>query len=149
MTTLVIDSLEALESLTDMIRQARIMGKTPTVEFIAESPKKRSNQQNRSLHKYCRMLADALNDAGWDMKQTLKEDVEIPWTEQSAKEHLWKPIQIAMYGVESTTEPETGQYPEIYRVLDRHLAEKTGVSVPWPCRDTMTDGLESYPEAGK
>ncbi len=36
------------------------------------------NQRN-ALHLYCEMLACALNNAGYDMKKTLKEEVEIPW----------------------------------------------------------------------
>ena len=78
------------------------------------------------------MLADALNDAGYDMKKTLKPEVEIPWTPEMVKEHLWKPIQKIMMDKESTTEMETMDPDEVYRVLDRFMAEKFGISVDWP-----------------
>ena len=96
---------------------------------------KRTLQQNRALHKYFDLLAIALNDAGYDMKKTLKPEVEIPWTQQNVKNHLWRPIQEAMYGVESTADLDTIKPSEIYKVLDRHLSEKLNVSVPFPVNE--------------
>jgi hypothetical protein len=84
------------------------------------------------LHLYLDRLAEALNDAGYDMKKTLKEDVDIPWNRDMAKDFLWRPIQKAMTGKESTTEMNTVDPSDIYEVLNRHIAEKFGVSVPWP-----------------
>lgn len=98
-------------------------------------PPHRSHKQNNSLHKYLRELAAALNAAGLDMRKVLKGEVEIPWTEASAKEHLWRPIQKIMTGQDSTTEPTTADFPKIYETLDRHLAQKFGVSIPWPSKE--------------
>ena len=95
----------------------------------------RSNQQNKALHKYLEMLAVALNDAGYDMKRTLKQDFDIPWTRDSAKEYLWRPIQKAVIGEESTTKATRAEYPKIWEVLNRHLSAKFGISVPWPSED--------------
>ena len=97
--------------------------------------KRRTLSQNAALHLYCERLAEALNNAGYDMKRTLKEDVEIPWTKEMAKEYLWRPIQKVMTGEESTTEMNTVEPSEIYEVLNRHIAEKFGVSVPWPSHE--------------
>ena len=88
--------------------------------------------QNKSLYLYFRLLAKALNEAGWDMKKTLKEEVEIPWTEEMVKTHLWVPIQEIMLEKHSTTEMTTKEPSEVYAVLDRHLSSKTGVHVEWP-----------------
>jgi len=87
------------------------------------------------LHLYCERLAEALNDAGLDMKTVLKPGVEIPWTKESVKLHLWKPIQKAMTDTDSTREMETTDPSEIYEVLNRHLAQKFGVSVRWPSEE--------------
>lgn len=92
----------------------------------------RTLTQNKAMHKYFEMLAAALNDAGWDMKRTLRQEIEIPWTKESAKEFLWKPIQRAMLMKDSTTEMTTAEPGDIYLVLDRYIADKFGVSVPWP-----------------
>lgn len=94
--------------------------------------KKRTLQQNKALHKYCSMLAETLNDAGLEMRVILKPETEIPWTTESVKNHLWRPIQEIMLDKESTTEMETVDINEIYLVLSRHLSEKFGINVEWP-----------------
>ena len=96
---------------------------------------KRSGPQNKALHKYCELLADALNDAGYDMKKTLKPEIEIPWTKESVKNHLWRPIQHAMFDIDSTTEMDTVEPSKIYEVLNRHLDEKFHIQVEWPHKD--------------
>ena len=92
----------------------------------------RTNLQNRALHKYCEMLADALNAAGLDMKKTLKPEVDIPWNKDMVKEHLWKPIQEIVLDKKSTADLDTSEPSKVYDVLDRHLGEKFGIHVPWP-----------------
>lgn len=92
----------------------------------------RTSRQNRALHKFLAMLSEALNDAGYDMKRTLKEEAEIPWTAALAKEFLWKPMQEAMLGKESTTALETQEVSQVYETLNRYLANTKGVSVPFP-----------------
>lgn len=94
----------------------------------------RTLKQNSSLHQYFTMLAKALNDAGYDMKRTLKQDVEIPWNKDMVKEHLWRPIQKITTEKHSTAQAETDEYSKIYGILSRHLSQKTGVYVEWPSR---------------
>lgn len=77
-------------------------------------------------------MASELNNAGYDMKKTLKPEVNIPWTKDSVKEFLWRPIQKAMTGKRSTTEMNTVDPSDIYEVLNRHLGEKFGIFVMWP-----------------
>ncbi len=138
----------AIEQFFMDLEARKHRGMSRTIQFVdadedlEPEKKKRTGKQNRSLHKYLTLLAKALNDAGWDQRKTLKEEVEIPWNEWSAKEFLWRGIQKAMYGTESTTELDTAQCQEVYKVLDRHLASKTGVSVAWPSEDSMR--MDSY-----
>lgn len=94
---------------------------------------KRTNQQNRAMHKFFELLASDLNEAGYDMKRTLKEQIDIPWTSVTVKEYLWRPVQDAMLNKESTTELTTKEINEIYEVLMRHLGEKLGIeATPFP-----------------
>ena len=95
----------------------------------------RTLQQNRSLHLYFTMLAEELNAAGYDMKRTLKPGVDIPWTSDLVKQYLWKGIQEAMLGKESTTELTSAEIDKVYETLDRHLAETTGVHVAFPSKE--------------
>ena len=105
------------------------------LRLTIKTGKQRSNLQNRSLHLYLAHLSEALNDAGYDMKRTLKQEIDIPWNEANAKEYLWRPIQKALTKKDSTTKPTTKEYIYIYEVLSRHLVEKFGVNVPWPSKE--------------
>lgn len=97
--------------------------------------KQRTIAQNRSLHLYFTLLAEELNQAGYDMRRTLKPGVDIPWGSNTVKEYLWKPIQNAQLMKQSTTELTTKEIDKVYDVLNRHLGEITGVSVPFPSEE--------------
>ena len=106
------------------------------VTFTWETGQQRSPVQDNALHVYCRELAKALNDAGWDMKKVLAEKAaDVPWTEHSVKDCLWRPIQQTMTGHKSTTQPKRKEYSETYETLARHMGQKFGVYVPWPVKE--------------
>lgn len=117
------DGVEKVEEVFGLVKVGNI---------VTKEEEQRTILQNKALHKYFELLAEALNNAGWDMKKTLKEEVEIPWTKESVKNHLWRPIQEIMLSKHSTTELNTKNPSEIYAVLDRHLSSKTGVHVEFP-----------------
>jgi len=105
--------------------------------------KARTVQQNKALHKYCELLAEALNDAGYEMKAVLAvKQVDIPWNKDRVKDVLWKPLQEAMTGKESTTELSTTDPSEIYNVLDRHISSNFGIHVEWPSEESLYTGEE-------
>lgn len=93
---------------------------------------KRTLTQNAAMHQFFAMLSQDLNNAGLDMIRTLKPGVEIPWTPEMVKEHLWRPIQEIMTEKESTTELTTKQVNDIYEVLIRHLANKFNITTEFP-----------------
>ena len=97
-------------------------------------PKPYTGKQRRALHLFCKHLADALNDAGLDMRVVLKPSINIPWTKDSVKTHLWKPIQKLMFNKKSTTELfKLGEIGEIHAVITRELGEKHGLDyIPFP-----------------
>ena len=127
-----------LKMLGDQLRQTMLpdaMGRCQTIEVESQvKVKGRTAAQNNSLHLYLTRLAVALNDAGLDMKTVLKAEVEIPWTQASAKQHLWHPVAQALTGKASSAKASTVELQEIYKVLDRHLSASHGVSVGWPDR---------------
>lgn len=96
--------------------------------------KQRTGQQNKALHKYLAMLSKDLNRAGLDMRKTLKPEVEIPWTMENAKNYLWRPLMKAVTGKDSTRDMETTEVNEVYSVLSRHMADKHGITTPFPSR---------------
>ena len=102
----------------------------------------RSDPQNRAIHLFCRMLAKALSDAGYDVRTTLKADFEIPWNETLVKELIWREVQIAMFNKKSTTQLNKMEVGDVYEVINRHIAEKHGISVPFP-----SEHWEGYADA--
>lgn len=80
-------------------------------------------------------VAEALNDAGLEISSVFEDAPDIPWSDGLAKELLWRPVQRKRTGKESTTELDTREVDDIYRVIDRHMAQTHGISVPFPCED--------------
>ena len=102
--------------------------------------KKRTTQQNRALHKFFTLLAVELNEAGLDQRKVLKPGVSIPWSGESIKEQVWKPIQKALYEKKSTTELlKKEEIDKIYDVINKHLSESfPGIEVPdFPSIETL------------
>ena len=100
---------------------------------------RRTALQNRSLHKYYSLLAEALNDGGFEMQKVIRQSVEIPWTGTTVKEILWRPLQKAYKLEHSTTRLKTTDIDKIYLVLDRAISERTGVTIPFPSIDSMSE----------
>ncbi len=99
--------------------------------------KQRTAQQNRAMHLWLRVLVEKLNAAGLDMKKVIKKEVDIPWTLDSIKEYVWKPVQEAMYKKESSSDLNTLEMIEVAKVIDRHLQSKFGsdAHVEWPTQE--------------
>ena len=103
--------------------------------------KQRTPQQNAAFWLYCTRLAEALNEAGFDMRSfPWKEGIDIPWNKQMVHDFLWIPVQEVMTTKESTTELNTVDVNEIYEVVNRHIAQTTGVSVEWPSEESLSEG---------
>lgn len=102
-----------------------------------ESVSRRTPQQNKALHKYFSLLATELNTAGLDQRKVLKETIDIPWTSESIKEHIWRPIQEAQLNKKSTTELTTKEIDAVFDTITRHIGEKFGIYVPFPSIDEV------------
>lgn len=108
--------------------------------------KSRSSRQNNSLHLYCKKLADELNGKGYYMQVVLKPTYELRWDTKSVKEHLWKPIQRAMYKIDSTTELSTADVSKVHEQLMMALQEKlTELDfVDFPSEEQTKEYLSMY-----
>ena len=129
-----VNSTDEEKNLLAEIGRMRLAGKKVCVMF-AEPENHRTAKQNNSLNLWLRQVAKCLNDHNLDVRVVMKEDAEIEWTQEVAKNNLWRPLQKAMTGEESTTKPSTTDYSDIYQTLCRHFAQKHGVTLPaWPNR---------------
>jgi len=92
----------------------------------------RTSKQNRAMHKYFSLIANTLNDAGLDMRATLKPEIDIPWSTETVKEYLWRPVQKIQTNKQSTTELTTKEVNEIQETLQRFLGQRHGISQDFP-----------------
>jgi len=97
----------------------------------------RTKKQNKALHLYFEHLASELNDAGLDMRKTLKPSVEIPWSAKTVKEYIWRPIMQAQLVKRSTTEMESQDIDLVFNTITRHLANRFGLVVEFPSMETL------------
>lgn len=105
--------------------------------------KQRTLTQNASIHKYCSLLAESLNDAGLDMQTVLSEGTSIPWSETKVKEAIWHKVQIALTGKRSTRDLLTAEVSKVYDVVNRHLGVTFGIFVPFPSKSSRDEEKES------
>ena len=107
----------------------------------------RTTLQNKSVHKYFDLLAQALNDAGYD-RQVIYEmtdgKIDTSWSSDGVKQVLWKPVMKALTGKESTTEMTTAEVNRVYEELDYRIGQLTGVTVPFPHKDNDDPEVQSY-----
>jgi len=108
-----------------------------TVVPVNGAKRPKTDAQRSAFHVWLRLLAEELNAAGLDQRvvfDAMKEGVERPWTLETCKENLWRPLQEAMLQKSSTEDLEIKQPDEIYSVLHRWLVSKGFPCPPWPNR---------------
>lgn len=102
-----------------------------------QEEKSRTLRQNRALHLMFQHLANDLNEAGFDMKKTLKPEIDIPWNKETVKEYIWRPVQKAQLQKDSTKDLTTKEIDEVFSTLSRYLGEKLGISLEFPSIETL------------
>ena len=100
---------------------------------IKEIKRTRSWLQNRALHLLFEQVAQELNGLGipfvyHGMSGT---EYETEWTGELFKQFTWKPIQLAMYGTNSTTKLTSVQIDKIFQSINKFFADR-GVEVSFP-----------------
>lgn len=105
----------------------------------------RTEKQADSLHLWFDLLADALNEAGMDLKVALRDlPVDVPATKENVKSDVWKPLQWATLKKKSTKQLEKKEIDVIYDIISRHFAQK-GVEVPrFPSETETQEYLNSF-----
>lgn len=92
----------------------------------------RTDKQNAAMHLWFTQIAEALNEAGLDMRAVLKPSIEIDWTPVLVKEYLWRPVQKLVVQKQSTTElNKQTEINLIYETINRFLAQK-GIHIDFP-----------------
>jgi len=129
----IIDSQKALYDHIDYLREQ--FDEHKYLRTDTKTGKQRTSTQNASLHLYCQMIADELTERGINFEKFFKQGFEVPWTMEIVKDNIWRPVQIAICGEESTTKVLTSDYQKIYDPLNVKLIEM-GMGIPWPSKHT-------------
>ena len=92
-----------------------------------------TDNQRKAAWLYMTQKSEQLNDVGLDMRVVLKPTYSIPWTKENFHDHVWIPVQKAMYKTDSMTALTKEQVSKIFEVIERELGEKHGLEfVPFP-----------------
>ncbi len=93
-----------------------------------------TSSQKRAMWLYLQNIAEAMDEAGYDMRQALREDIRIKPNKQLVKEYMWNPVQQAITAQASSKKITTAELDEIQDTLGRHIAQKFGIVVRFPKR---------------
>jgi hypothetical protein len=94
--------------------------------------RQRTLNQNAAMRVYFKLLADALNEAGVDMRDLRKP---VRANKDIVRDSIWQPVMTAMTEKESTAELSSSEVSEVYEVVNKWTAERWGVSVPFPTHE--------------
>ena len=99
---------------------------------------KRTNSQNRSIHKMFAEIAREALERGIERKTVLNslEGYSCPLDEAFIKE-VWRAIMFTQIGKISTTEMTTAEIDRVYETFNRFWGESFGIHVPFPSIEAM------------
>jgi len=134
--TITVNSDKAFFGAIREIQEAYESAKYINIQI--DTGRQRTDQQRKAIEVFCKMLADTLNDAGFDMQAVFDvKNVSVPWSQETVKDILFKPIAKALFSVNSTVNLERGDCGRVHEVLCRQLATSLGVTCPeWPSKET-------------
>lgn len=91
---------------------------------------KRTNQQNRSIHKYCEMIANTLNNEKMVIQDVIK--INTSWDMLRAKELIFKAVVKHLYNKDSTTKLNKDELDKVIDTITLYLGEKGVVAPAFP-----------------
>ena len=100
-----------------------------------KQPQKRTKTQNNALHLYLTQVAEALDREGHTMQDVIKciTKVEIRPTMHNVKEIIWREIQKAQLGKESTTDLNKQEdIDKVYDAMNKWLGHYFSIHIPFP-----------------
>lgn len=100
----------------------------------------RSSRQNSALHLYFTFISDELNEMGTEFTYTGVKGVELStrYTAEIVKNFFWRPIQITLFDIESTTKIDTNQINQIIDIVSKFFSEK-GVEIAFPSFESLME----------
>lgn len=105
---------------------------------LEETKITRSSLLNSALHLYFTLICDQLNELGLEFNYTGIRglDFSVRYTPHIVKELIWKPIQIALFDIESTTKVNSKEINEIIDILSKFFGDR-GVVIEFPSFESL------------
>jgi len=97
-------------------------------------------KQMASLHVAFRQFSEGMNDSGMSVQQVVH--LPLSFTEAIFKEALARVVLKHFAGKDSFTELTTTEVDPFFDELNRAIGEKFGVSLPYPCLQSMMDEFD-------
>lgn len=109
-------------------------------------PKQRTIPQNSALHLYLTQVANELDRQGHTLQDVVKaiRKVEIKPTMHNIKEVVWREIQKAQLGKDSTTFLTKTEIDEVYDVMNKWLGLNFEIHIPFPSDEQKQFEKVSY-----
>jgi len=126
-----------VKSLNEFLMN-RVEKDRQTVSVKMRIGKTRSGRQAAALEVWCRNVAELFNSQGItrEVHSTIYGDgfLECEWRQETVKNEVWRPMQVALTQRQSTTEASTLEMAEIYEGLVRAFGNKGVQLPPWPIK---------------
>jgi len=120
------------------VTAAELQAKLGAEGIDTEITKHRTGKQNKSLHKYCQMVADEMNAAGYDAQTVISLPIQL--TPEIVKDCIFKAIMTALYPDKtSSTQLSTTEIQDVYENMNRATGTKFGVSMDWPSDESLSE----------
>lgn len=128
------DNIEA-EKLRQFTKRAIEKGYKVEAKRIMDT---RTVRQNSSLHLYFTFISEELNYLAIQYQYTgiSGNTFELRYTPELVKNFIWRPIQISMFNIESTTKLNTQQMNDIIDVITNFFADK-GIVLEFPSLESL------------
>ena len=127
------DEQEIAKTLKDW--RARIIN--PEAEITEMTT--RTGQQNKSLYKWERQLAEKLNDGGIPFGDVV---IKLPreFTQENIHALIVHPLMNALYPDKtSTAQLTTTEIQDVWMRADKVINERCGVTVDWPSDESLSE----------
>lgn len=136
-------TIETSTPIDYIVGKMKFYGKVLDVEKTKET---RTSQQNRALHLWYGQLAQALNEKHIGVRMILNEKVEVEWTPILIKEILWRKLQKAMFGKQSTRQLfKSKEIDQLFDTINSIIIERTnGEVIPPPFPNWEDMSREEY-----
>ena len=124
--TNIVDVTDAKIRLKKLIE----LGRTIELKALSDS---RSSKQNRALHKLFTIMSEQLNEMGLEFQYCGVKGsmLSTRYTPEVVKNYFWRPIQMALFDIESTKHINTIQINEVVDVISKFFGER-GVIIEFP-----------------